>query len=161
MPRFLASAFLLACTVAQPSSGNVRPFGALVFYREQLPPTGTRIEGSVLLLHGERYTSGTWETIGTINALAQAGLRAVAVDLPTYGASGPRSDYESDADFMAALIKELSMDRYSPSFAEICDKARHFDLLSWGAGPLWLFPLWQANLGCRWPLSFLRCLVAG
>jgi len=42
---------------------------------------------TVLLLHGGRFTSETWRDLGTLEALARAGLRAVALDLPGFGAS--------------------------------------------------------------------------
>lgn len=50
--------------------------------------------------------------LGTLALLGEAGLRAVAVDLPGTGASGPRADHESDADFMAQVLADLGMRRY-------------------------------------------------
>ena len=50
--------------------------------------TAGRAPGTtVLLLHGARFTSETWRELGTLELLADAGLRAVAVDLPGFGES--------------------------------------------------------------------------
>jgi len=49
------------------------------------PADGT----TVLLLHGGRFSSETWRELGTLEALSDAGLRAVAIDLPGFGASAP------------------------------------------------------------------------
>ncbi len=42
---------------------------------------------SVLLLHGARFSSATWQELGTLEFLAQNGLYAVALDLPGFGKS--------------------------------------------------------------------------
>lgn len=36
----------------------------------------------VLFLHGQAFTSKTWEALGTLALLAAEGYRAVAIDLP-------------------------------------------------------------------------------
>lgn len=38
---------------------------------------------NVLLLHGAKYSAQTWEDLGTLSVLADAGFRVAAVDLPT------------------------------------------------------------------------------
>lgn len=52
-----------------------------LFYRQALPPTGEP-KLCVLLLHGIRFSSHNWLTVGSLNTLAAAGYRALAIDLP-------------------------------------------------------------------------------
>jgi abhydrolase domain-containing protein 14 len=66
------------------------------------PPTAP----TVLLLHGGRYSSETWRQLGTLELLARKGYRAVALDLPGFGASGP-SDLARD-EFLASLLPLLA-----------------------------------------------------
>ncbi|XP_068816422.1 putative protein-lysine deacylase ABHD14B [Struthio camelus] len=60
--------------------------GQRLFYRQAVPaqrsPTLT-----VLLLHGIRFSSDTWLQLQTLAKLAEAGYRAVALDLPGLGRS--------------------------------------------------------------------------
>jgi len=73
---------------------------------------------SVLLLHGAKFHSGTWEKLGTLDLLARAGYRALALDLPGFGKS-PR--WQPDrATFLAELLPLLEIGRpviVSPSMS--------------------------------------------
>ncbi|KAG9332451.1 hypothetical protein JZ751_014549 [Albula glossodonta] len=60
--------------------------GAPLFYRQAEPADG-QARLSVLLLHGIRFSSENWLKIGTLEALAKAGCRAVGIDLPGLGNS--------------------------------------------------------------------------
>jgi pimeloyl-ACP methyl ester carboxylesterase len=84
-------------------------FGALGHAAE---PELHRIEAGpadglpVLLLHGARFHSGTWQQLGTLDRLARQGFRAIALDLPGYGASkaGPPLD-------LAQFIAEARLEK--------------------------------------------------
>jgi abhydrolase domain-containing protein 14 len=64
---------------------------------------------AVLLLHGGKFSARTWEKLGTLDVLADAGHRALAIDLPGSGKSpGWKVDTET---FLAELIASLDIGR--------------------------------------------------
>ncbi|XP_054882574.1 protein ABHD14A [Poeciliopsis prolifica] len=62
-----------------------------LFFREALPVDreGQQIlpKLQMVLLHGQAFTSKTWEELGTMAVLAANGYQALAMDLPGYGKS--------------------------------------------------------------------------
>ncbi len=65
-------------------------------------------DGVVLFLHGAAFTSQTWVTNGILEAVAAAGHRALAIDLP---GSGSSDDVDlDDEEFLASLFDALDLD---------------------------------------------------
>lgn len=88
--------------------------GSPVRVREAGPAGGA----PVVLLHGAAFTSRTWEELGTLDALARAGRRALAVDLPGFGDSAAGT--LAAEDFLPALFDALAVERpvlVSPSMS--------------------------------------------
>jgi abhydrolase domain-containing protein 14 len=79
---------------------------------------GPKAGPPVLLLHGAAFDSGTWQKLGTLDVLAEAGFRAVAVDLPGFGQSkAARLDPDR---FLQQLLPALGLKRpivVSPSMS--------------------------------------------
>lgn len=88
---------------------NVASCKAPLFYRQSEPATG-EARMSVLLLHGIRFSSENWLKIGTLETLAKAGCRAVAIDLPGLG--------QSKAAEAPAAVGELAPGGF---LKEVCD----------------------------------------
>ncbi len=96
------------------ASRFVEVAGRRVRVRECGPTDGV----PVLLLHGGRFSSATWEESGTLAHLGGAGLRAVAIDCPGFGES-EANDLEP-VPFLGALLDRLALDRVvlvSPSMS--------------------------------------------
>ncbi|XP_041281694.1 protein ABHD14A [Onychostruthus taczanowskii] len=94
-----------------------------VFYREVPAAAVGSGRPDVLLLHGQAFTSMTWEALGTLALLAGEGYRAVAIDLPGYGDSPPVEmalTAQGRKAFLDRVLQELGMQRpvlISPSMS--------------------------------------------
>ncbi|XP_055945572.1 protein ABHD14A-like [Argiope bruennichi] len=74
---------------------------------------------SVLLLHGQSFTSDTWNKLHTIQYIGAFGYFAVAVDLPGYGNS-PTIENLKRVEFLSSVIDSLNMENVviiSPSMS--------------------------------------------
>lgn len=81
-----------------------------VFYRQIVAENS---KFAVLLLHGQKFISKTWQDIGTLKALSSKGFTAIAADLPQYGDSKLREpkDNKEKIQFLSDLIKKLNLQR--------------------------------------------------
>jgi pimeloyl-ACP methyl ester carboxylesterase len=101
----------VAAALAHPSDGLHRvvraadiPFALVEWGAAGDPP--------LLLVHGVTSSSRTWWRIGP--ALAAAGFRVVAIDLPGHGRTGAwagRHRFADTAEDVAAFIREAGLDR--------------------------------------------------
>jgi abhydrolase domain-containing protein 14 len=76
------------------------------------PVTGTEELVTVVFLHGKSYTSRIWDDRKILDRVAQAGWRAVSVDLPGYGDTPELSDDDtgstiSNGTWLRELIGKL------------------------------------------------------
>uniref|UniRef100_A0A8C4M0W1 Putative protein-lysine deacylase ABHD14B n=1 Tax=Equus asinus asinus TaxID=83772 RepID=A0A8C4M0W1_EQUAS len=98
----------MACGVEQ-QEGTVQVQGQSLFFREARPGGGQAARFSVLLLHGIRFSSETWQNLGTLHRLAQAGYRAVAIDLPGTSGAEPPPQPLSSSSFLGAVVDALDL----------------------------------------------------
>lgn len=87
-----------------------------LFFREALPVDGAgrqifpRLQ--VVLLHGQAFTSKTWEELGTMSLLAANGYQALAMDLPGYGNSPDSEALKTDqsrVDLLSRFMESLGV----------------------------------------------------
>jgi pimeloyl-ACP methyl ester carboxylesterase len=99
----------LALGAAAPVAEN--PVETIEFrgHRLHMLRQGPKSGRSVLLLHGAKFDSETWKNLGTLDVLAGAGFRAVALDLPGFGKS-PRWIFDR-TKLLAELLPSLDMGR--------------------------------------------------
>jgi abhydrolase domain-containing protein 14 len=111
----LAISALLTLTVTAGGCGSGAPASTMIA-SERLAVAGCNLRlrsagpvgaPPVLLLHGAAFSSRTWLELGTLDALAAAGFRAIAVDLPGYGESAPGGP--AGEELVGAILDALGL----------------------------------------------------
>lgn len=121
---------------------------------------GGREAPPVLLLHGRSFDASTWQELGTLDLLAAAGYRAVALDLPGYGASD-NVRFSPNA-FLAEVMPALEVERpvvVAPSLSGRFGFAlvhRHPTLVS---GFVPIAPVGADEYGARLKYNQVRTLI--
>ncbi|MCZ6598514.1 MAG: alpha/beta fold hydrolase [Planctomycetota bacterium] len=114
----------------QPVSRRVDVGGGSLHFLEAGPRSGP----AVLLLHGGRFSCETWRELGTMQVLADAGYRVVALDLPGFGGSEQTSLPREE--LVLAFLEATGVERpvvVSPSMSggfSLPLAARHPDALA-------------------------------
>lgn len=87
-----------------------------LFFREALPvdAAGRQIlpKLQIVLLHGQAFTSKTWEELGTLSLLATNGYQALALDLPGFGNSPDSETVKTDqsrVELLRMFIETLGL----------------------------------------------------
>ena len=124
---FLASIIIVSCYLLTTGEMAFRGFlewdGNVdaVYYRRESPPNG---RFTVLLLHGQSFSSKTWDDIGTLKFLSSKNYDTVAIDLPGFGKSkdfeGVPKTPEERAGFINKVMEKLKIQRpviVSPSMS--------------------------------------------
>ena len=77
-----------------------------ISYLHAGPPSSDRL---VVFLHGAAFSARTWQIVGTLDMLADAGIRSVALELPGShnGLSGPRQSTAHRRTLLGAFVREL------------------------------------------------------
>jgi pimeloyl-ACP methyl ester carboxylesterase len=98
---FAALSMGVATAVAEVAERSVELQGHQIHLLTAGPEKGR----AVLLLHGGKFNAGTWKKLGTLDVLADAGYRALAIDLPGSGKSpGWKLDTKTFLGELIALL---------------------------------------------------------
>ncbi len=102
---FAALSMGVAAAVAEVAERSVEFQG----HKLHMLTVGPEKGRAVLLLHGGKFSAGTWKKIGTLDVLADAGYRVLAIDLP---GSGKSPSWKVDPKtFLVELIAVLDIGR--------------------------------------------------
>lgn len=68
---------------------------------------GVEKDRDIVLLHGMKFQAATWQELGTLQFLADSGMRALALDMPGFGKS-PACEAEQDEVLTQFVDSETS-----------------------------------------------------
>jgi len=89
--------------------GRVHVDGEVVEYLEAGPPGAAR---TAVFCHGAAFSMHTWQSVGVLDALAGAGVRAYALNLPGRGASSKKiGNADGKEGYLRAVLDALGAPR--------------------------------------------------
>ena len=88
------------------AASSVSVGGETVEYLAAGPADADRV---VVFCHGAAFSARTWQSVGVLDALAARGARAIALNLPGYGASSKTIAGGGKAGFLAAVAAALDL----------------------------------------------------
>ena len=87
--------------------GSITVDGEAVEFLEAGPKDAAK---TVLFCHGAAFSMTTWQHVGVLDALAERGMRAIALNLPGYGASSKTiGGWQGKAGFLRRVAEALDL----------------------------------------------------
>ena len=87
--------------------GSVQVDGEAVEFLEAGPKDAAK---TVLFCHGAAFSMTTWQHVGVLDALAERGMRAIALNLPGYGASSKAiGGWQGKAGFLRRVVEAMDL----------------------------------------------------
>ena len=87
--------------------GQISVDGETVEFLEAGPKDAAK---TVLFCHGAAFSMTTWQHVGVLDALAEAGMRGIALNLPGYGASSKTiGGWQGKAGFLRRVAEALDL----------------------------------------------------
>uniref|UniRef100_A0A915Q1V3 Ribosomal protein/NADH dehydrogenase domain-containing protein n=1 Tax=Setaria digitata TaxID=48799 RepID=A0A915Q1V3_9BILA len=95
----------------RPTEGNFLAGRYEIFFRETVPPQEVIYKGTILLIHGQSFSSSTWLENSTMQIFSAAGYRCLAFDMPGCGKTGgPTVPDNEKAEIIPLAMHALELD---------------------------------------------------
>ncbi|VDN01665.1 unnamed protein product [Thelazia callipaeda] len=95
----------------KPTEGNFLAGSYEMFFRETVPPREIDCKGTILLIHGQSFSSSTWLENSTMQIFSAAGYRCLAFDMPGCGKTGGSTVPDSEkAEVIPLVMQALELD---------------------------------------------------
>ncbi|VDP17931.1 unnamed protein product [Onchocerca flexuosa] len=95
----------------RPTEGNFLAGRYEIFFRETVPPREIIYKGTILLIHGQSFSSSTWLENSTMQIFSAAGYRCLAFDMPGCGKTGGPTVPDSEkAEIIPLAMRALKLE---------------------------------------------------